>query len=101
MAQFERSARPNRERSDEDKGGQRRRPMFRRKVCRFCADKSLKIDYKDLRTLTRAEEVRGDGTRMAACARMHRKQARTMTRTGRLFASRAGGKRAGGRSART
>jgi len=56
---------------------------------------------EDLRTLTRAEEVRGDSTRMAACARMHWKQARTMTRTGRLFASRAGGKRAGGRSART
>jgi len=66
--------------------------------------KKKEDDYRaeeDLRTLTRAEEVRGDGTRMAACARMHRKQARTMTRTGRLFASRAGGKRAGGRSART
>ncbi|HLK85454.1 MAG TPA: 30S ribosomal protein S18 [Candidatus Binataceae bacterium] len=23
----------------------------RRKVCRFCADKSLKVDYKDVRTL--------------------------------------------------
>ncbi|HEY2105970.1 MAG TPA: 30S ribosomal protein S18 [Candidatus Binataceae bacterium] len=29
----------------------RRRPGGRRKVCRFCADKSLKVDYKDVRTL--------------------------------------------------
>jgi small subunit ribosomal protein S18 len=33
-------------------GGMRRgRPGQRRKVCRFCADKSLKVDYKDVRTL--------------------------------------------------
>ena len=62
MAQYERSARPNRERSDDDKGGQRRRPMFRRKVCRFCADKSLKIDYKDLRTITQFVTERGKMT---------------------------------------
>ncbi len=32
-------------------GGMRRRPGGRRKVCRFCAEKSLKVDYKDVRTL--------------------------------------------------
>ncbi len=32
-------------------GGMRRRPGGRRKVCRFCADKMLKVDYKDVRTL--------------------------------------------------
>jgi small subunit ribosomal protein S18 len=33
-------------------GGMRRRTGGgRRKVCRFCADKSLKVDYKDVRTL--------------------------------------------------
>ncbi|MDP9128817.1 MAG: 30S ribosomal protein S18 [Candidatus Binatota bacterium] len=62
MAQYERSPRPNRERSDEDKGGQRRRPMFRRKVCRFCADKSLRIDYKDLRTISSFVSERGKMT---------------------------------------
>jgi small subunit ribosomal protein S18 len=36
----------------EGRGGMRRgRPGPRRKVCRFCADKSLKVDYKDVRTL--------------------------------------------------
>ncbi len=34
-----------------ERGGMRRRPGGRRKVCRFCADKSLKVDYKDFRTL--------------------------------------------------
>lgn len=29
----------------------RRRKFGRRKVCRFCADSSIKIDYKDPRTL--------------------------------------------------
>jgi len=29
----------------------RRRGVGRRKVCRFCADKALLIDYKDVRTL--------------------------------------------------
>ena len=33
-------------------GGQRRkRPFQRRKVCRFCAEKNLTIDYKEPRTL--------------------------------------------------
>jgi small subunit ribosomal protein S18 len=35
-----------------DRGGGRRRPGGgRRKVCRFCADKTLAVDYKDVRTL--------------------------------------------------
>jgi small subunit ribosomal protein S18 len=40
------------ERGGDSRGGMRRRPGGgRRKVCRFCADKSLKVDYKDVRTL--------------------------------------------------
>lgn len=34
-----------------DRPGGRRRMGARRKVCRFCADKTLKVDYKDVRTL--------------------------------------------------
>ena len=62
MAQMERGPRPGRERSDDEKGGPRRRPMFRRKVCRFCADKTLRIDYKDLRMLTQFVTERGKMT---------------------------------------
>ncbi len=29
----------------------RRKMYFRKKVCRFCADSTLQIDYKDSRTL--------------------------------------------------
>jgi small subunit ribosomal protein S18 len=36
---------------DRDRGGRGRRPGGRRKVCRFCADKTLAVDYKDVRTL--------------------------------------------------
>jgi len=32
-------------------GGRRRSGGGRRKVCRFCADKSLAVDFKDVRTL--------------------------------------------------
>ena len=45
------ASRMNRERGEEDKGPGRRRLMMRRKVCRFCADKELKIDYKDTKVL--------------------------------------------------
>jgi small subunit ribosomal protein S18 len=41
----------NEGRPGEGRGGMRRRPGGRRKVCRFCADKSLKVDFKDVRTL--------------------------------------------------
>jgi len=42
----ERGDRPERgDRGGDDAGG--RRGFGRRKVCRFCADKSLKVDYKD------------------------------------------------------
>jgi len=52
--------RPRGPRAEGDRGGtegrpgergMRRRPGGRRKVCRFCADKTLKVDYKDVRTL--------------------------------------------------
>ena len=33
------------------KGGPRKRTFARRKVCRFCADKNVAIDYKDPQTL--------------------------------------------------
>ncbi len=62
MAQREMGARPYRERTDDEKGGPRRRPMFRRKVCRFCADKTLRIDYKDVRMISQFVTERGKMT---------------------------------------
>jgi len=67
--------------------GPRRRGMGRRKVCRFCADKALLIDYKDARTLGNFLSERGKviPARITGnCARHQRrlttavKQARTV-----------------------
>ncbi len=42
------------------RGGPRRRSTFgRRKVCRFCADKTMPIDYKDARGLGHFVTERG------------------------------------------
>lgn len=37
----------------------RKKAFVRKKVCRFCAEKSLFIDYKDLKTLTNFLTERG------------------------------------------
>ncbi len=41
------------------RAGAPRRRYSRRKVCRFCADKGLSIDYKDVRTLRNFVSERG------------------------------------------
>lgn len=65
----------------------RRRGMGRRKVCRFCADKTILIDYKDSRTLGTFLSERGKiipARITGTCARHQRrltvavKQARTV-----------------------
>lgn len=37
----------------------KKRPFQRRKVCVFCADNSMKIDYKDVKTLSHFVTERG------------------------------------------
>ena len=39
------------DKKDDKKNGARKRGFQRRKVCRFCADKNVAIDYKDPQTL--------------------------------------------------
>ena len=52
-----------RKRDDKDKakgkGKRKGRPIARRRMCRFCADKKLVIDYKDGRLLTPFTTERG------------------------------------------
>ncbi|MBW1699764.1 MAG: 30S ribosomal protein S18 [Deltaproteobacteria bacterium] len=45
--------------SKKSSGAKRRRIYHRRKVCRFCADSSLVIDYKEVRTLRHFTTERG------------------------------------------
>ena len=40
-------------------GPRKKRPFQRRKVCRFCAEKNLSIDYKEPRTLRYIISERG------------------------------------------
>lgn len=41
------------------KGGSRRRMFQKRKVCRFCADRKIVIDYKNVKTLRYFTTERG------------------------------------------
>jgi len=59
------------------------RPSGRRKVCRFCADKKLVIDYKDGKLLTAFTTERGKilGRRMSGnCAKHQREITRAIKR---------------------
>lgn len=52
------------------------------------AEKRRHDEYEaeeDLRTLSRAEEIRGDRGRLTRAQKMHRKQARSMSRVGRAI----------------
>ncbi len=40
-------------------GARKRKPFTRKKVCRFCTDKELVIDYKETRTLKNFITERG------------------------------------------
>lgn len=41
------------------KNNKKRKPFHRRKVCRFCAEHALDIDYKDIRVLRNFVTERG------------------------------------------
>jgi len=54
----------------------KRRKYGRRKVCRFCADSSLKIDYKEPRTLRYYTTERGKiiPRRISGCCAKHQRE---------------------------
>jgi small subunit ribosomal protein S18 len=67
-----------------EKGGARKRTFARRKVCRFCADKNVAIDYKDPQTLKYFITDRGKviPRRISGnCARHQRKVATAIKRS--------------------
>ena len=66
----------------------KRRTFHRRKVCRFCADTTLVIDYKDPHTLRYFTTERGKmipGRISGACAR-HQRQLATAIKRARIIA---------------
>jgi len=66
--------------SDRNRG---RKTYYRRKVCKFCADSSLAIDYKEIRTLRYFITERGKITPpriSGTCAKHQRKLALAIKR---------------------
>lgn len=69
-------------------GGFGRRGFGRRKVCRFCADKTAKIDYKDAGTLKLFLTERGKiiPRRISGNCAQHQRQVATAIKRGRQLA---------------
>lgn len=66
----------------------RRGGMRRKKVCQFCADKSLEIDYKDVDTLKKYVTERGKilPKRITGTCAMHQRAVTTAIKRARIVA---------------
>ncbi|MBN1283253.1 MAG: 30S ribosomal protein S18 [Proteobacteria bacterium] len=64
------------------------RLMNRPRVCRFCADKKLTIDYKDARLLTGYTTERGKiiPRRISGCCARHQRELTLAIKRGRILA---------------
>ncbi len=74
------------DRGGEDTGG--RRGFGRRKVCRFCADKTLKVDYKDQGQLKYFLTERGKiiPRRISGNCARHQREVATAIKRARILA---------------
>jgi small subunit ribosomal protein S18 len=72
----------------EDRVSFRRRGPVRRKVCRFCAEKDVRIDYKDVRTLSNFLTERGKiiPNRITGNCARHQRQLTTAIKRARVVA---------------
>jgi small subunit ribosomal protein S18 len=71
-----------------DEGGGRGRGFGRRKVCRFCADKALKVDYKDQGQMKYFLTERGKiiPRRISGNCAKHQREVATAIKRGRMLA---------------
>jgi small subunit ribosomal protein S18 len=74
------------DRGGDDGGG--RRGFGRRKVCRFCADKNLKVDYKDQGQMKYFLTERGKiiPRRISGNCAKHQREVATAVKRGRMLA---------------
>src|SRR5512133_1467421 len=74
------------ERGGDEAGG--RRGFGRRKVCRFCADKALKVDYKDQGQMKYFLTERGKiiPRRISGNCAKHQREVATAVKRGRMLA---------------
>lgn len=56
---FKKQARGTRGDPKKRKGGKRKKPYFRKRVCRFCTDKRAVMDYKDVAFMQKFITERG------------------------------------------
>jgi small subunit ribosomal protein S18 len=74
----------------DDRGGEEggRRGFGRRKVCRFCADKALKVDYKDQGQMKYFLTERGKiiPRRISGNCAKHQREVATAVKRGRMLA---------------
>ena len=72
----------------EGKGGARKRGFARRKVCRFCADRNVPIDYKDPQTLKHFITDRGKiiPRRISGNCAKHQRKISTAVKRARMIA---------------
>ncbi|ABS24339.1 30S ribosomal protein S18 [Anaeromyxobacter sp. Fw109-5] len=74
----------------DDRGGEEggRRGFGRRKVCRFCADKTLKVDYKDQSQMKYFLTERGKiiPRRISGNCAKHQREVATAVKRGRMLA---------------
>ncbi len=79
----------DRDRGDRDGGEEGgRRGFGRRKVCRFCADKALKVDYKDQNQMKYFLTERGKiiPRRISGNCAKHQREVATAVKRGRMLA---------------
>lgn len=80
----------DRDRGDREGGeeGGRGRGFGRRKVCRFCADKALKVDYKDQNQMKYFLTERGKiiPRRISGNCAKHQREVATAVKRGRMLA---------------
>ena len=76
------------ERGGGEEGGRGGRGFGRRKVCRFCADKALKVDYKDQQGLKYFLTERGKiiPRRISGNCAKHQREVATAVKRARMLA---------------
>jgi small subunit ribosomal protein S18 len=76
------------ERGGRDEGGRGGRGFGRRKVCRFCAEKALKVDFKDANTLKYYVTERGKiiPRRISGNCAKHQRQVAVAIKRARMVA---------------
>lgn len=73
---------------DKDKMKKKRNMIVRNKVCRFCADRKIKIDYKDVRLLSPFITERGKivARRISGNCAVHQREITTAIKRARIIA---------------